>query len=527
MKLIAALATAVSIAAVGFAVAPALAAPTTSGIFADNLAPKVAVDPDTSSVELGVRFAPEKGGSVTALQYYQGKGANGVTAATLWSGDGRVLARANFTPSSTVGWRTIPLTTAVPLTAGATYVVSYHAPRGGYAVTERDLTQTRSQSGFTLKSGAGVYTYGSKIAFPRSSYAGSNYLVDIVYQAAGPGTGVPSPTATPSSRPTVTPSATPKPTVTPTATPTPKPTATPSATPTPKPTATPSATPTPKPTAVPTPPPSAAGSTIVLGRSFPNADTTGVPASKTLSAYTGTCTIQTDNVVIDSKIINCDMRVLAKNLTITNSVLNGTIYSDPDYFNGSFTMTDSEVRMPQSAGTGVGDVNFTLTRVEVTGGSRSVNCAADCTVQDSYLHGQYTDQRGIDHESAIRMGSNSVIRHNTITCDATPVPPDAGCSAGLTGYGDFAIVQKNTIDNNLIDGGPYGSMGYCAYGGSTTGKPFSVGVNSIKFTNNVFMRGPNGKCGIWGPITSFDSNAPGNVWTNNLWNDGKAVEASN
>jgi len=221
------------------------------------------------------------------------------------------------------------------------------------------------------------------------------------------------------------------------------------------------------------------------------------------------------------------MRILAQGITITRSILNGPIYSDPDYFNGSFTLTDSEVRMPQSTGTGIGDVNFVVTRVEVTGGSRSINCAANCTVQDSYLHGQYTDRRGIDHESAVRMGSNSVIRHNYITCDATPVPPDSGCSAALTGYGDFAIVQKNTIDNNLIDGGPYGSMGYCAYGGSTKGKPYSVGVNNIKFTNNVFMRGPGGKCGIWGPITSFDSNAPGNVWTNNLWGDGKTVPPAN
>ena len=277
------------------------------------------------------------------------------------------------------------------------------------------------------------------------------------------------------------------------------------------------------PTPTPTPTSAPSSGFVVLGRSFPNSDTTGVPQGTTPTTYTGPCTIQTNNVVIDAKIINCDMRILAQGITITRSIINGTIYSDPDYFNGSFTLTDSEVRMPQSAGTGIGDVNFVVTRVEVTGGSRSINCAANCTVQDSYLHGQYTDQRGIDHESAVRMGSNSVIRHNYITCDATPVPPDAGCSAALTGYGDFAIVQKNTIDSNLIDGGPYGSMGYCAYGGSTKGKPYSEGVNNIKFTNNVFMHGPSGKCGIWGPITSFDSNAPGNVWTNNLWDDGTAV----
>jgi hypothetical protein len=265
----------------------------------------------------------------------------------------------------------------------------------------------------------------------------------------------------------------------------------------------------------------------VLGRSFPSAENTGVPEGTALTPYDGPCTIQTDDVEIDAKIISCDIRILAQGIKITNSILNGPIYSDPDYFNGSFTISDSEIRMPQSAGTGVGDVNFSLTRVEITGGSRSVNCAANCTVEDSYLHAQYTDRRGIDHESAIRMGSDSTIRNNHIACDATPVPPDAGCSAALTGYGDFAIVQRNLIDNNYIDGGPAGSVGYCAYGGSTKGKPFSTGVNNIRFTNNVFRRGDGGKCGIWGPITSFDSDAPGNVWTNNLWDDGTSVPPAN
>ncbi|WP_031223515.1 right-handed parallel beta-helix repeat-containing protein, partial [Agrococcus pavilionensis] len=206
-------------------------------------------------------------------------------------------------------------------------------------------------------------------------------------------------------------------------------------------------------------------------------------------------------------------------------VINGTIHSASS--SASFAMIDSEVHMPPVTGTGVGDSNFVLTRVEVTGGNRSVNCAADCTVQDSYLHGQYTDHRGIDHASAIRMGANSTIRNNTITCEAAPVLPDAGCSAALTGYGDFGVVQNNIIDGNLIDGGPDGSMGFCAYGGSTPGKPFSEGVNNIRFTNNVFMRGPSGKCGIWGPIVAFDAAAPGNVWSNNLWEDGAVAPSAN
>lgn len=257
---------------------------------------------------------------------------------------------------------------------------------------------------------------------------------------------------------------------------------------------------------------------------WPGPENTGVPAGTELTPYTGECAIQKDNVTIDAKIIDCDLRILAQNITITRSILKGSIYSDPDYFNGSFTVTDSEVQLPAESGTGVGDVNFVLTRVEVTGGSRSVNCSANCTVQDSYLHGQYRDDRGIDHESAVRMGAGSILRHNTIACDAPDVPPDAGCSAALTGYGDFAVVEKNTIDNNLIVAG---SGGYCAYGGSTRGKPFSEGVNNISFTNNVWQKGESGKCGAYGPITSFDDKAPGNVWTNNQWDDGTPVPPAN
>ena len=497
----------VALAGAGLIAAPAIASPTppaaaeTFGIFPDDLQPEIVADRDSKPVELGVRFIPTDSGDVTALQYYQGERAEGVSRATLWGPGGNVLAQVEFAPSDDVGWRTIELPAPVTLSAGRQYTASYSAPEGHYPVTERDLTRTQEQNGFVLRAGAGVYRYGDTTTVPTDTYAGSNYLVDVVYAPAAPS---PEPTTTPTPAPTASP------------TPTPPPTAEPSPAPEPE----------PQPEPEPAPEPDPAG-IVVLGRSFPSAATTGVPAGTALTAYTGPCTIQTDNVRIDAKIIDCDMRILAQNVQITNSRINGNIYSDPDYFNGSFSLTDSEVYIGNHAGTGIGDVNFVVTRVEVTGGSRSINCAANCTVQDSYLHGQYTDTRGIDHESAIRMGAGSVIRHNTITCDARPVPPDAGCSAALTGYGDFATVQNNTIADNLIDGGPDGSMGYCAYGGSTTGKPYSAGVNNIRFTDNIFMRGPSGKCGIWGPITSFDSNAPGNVWSNNLWDDGRAVPPAN
>jgi hypothetical protein len=495
-------------------VTPALAGTSTTGIFSDTMRPRVAVDRDRNAVELGVKFIPQRTGSVTGLQYYQGSRDENVTSATLWSSSGTALATVNFAATTKVGWRTIALTKPVALTAGTSYVVSYYAPRGGYSVTEGDLRAAKSLNGFTLKASAGVYSYSSSRRMPVNTYKGSNYLADVVF-APGVAVSRPDPTPTPTT------SATPTPTPTKTATPTPTPT------PTPTKTATPTPTPTPTPTSTPTPPPGSGSSTggyTVLGRSFPSANTTGVPAGTTLTKYTGPCTIQTPNVVIDAKLVDCDLRILAKGIVISRSQINGNVYSDADMNNGSFTISDSWVNNGAYASTGIGDANFVAIRVEVSGGSRSVNCYRDCTVQDSYLHGQYTDKRGIDHESAVRMGSNSIIRHNTIACDAPDVPPDAGCSAALTGYGDFAIVQKNVIDDNLIWAG---SGGYCAYGGSTAGKPYSAGVNNIKFTNNVWQKGESGQCGFWGPITSFDSRAPGNVWTNNLYDDGKPVPPAN
>ena len=45
-------------------------------------------------------------------------------------------------------------------------------------------------------------------------------------------------------------------------------------------------------------------------------------------------------------------------------------------------------------GTGLGAMNYTATRVHVVGGNRSMYCAKNCTIRDSYVHGQMTDEPG-------------------------------------------------------------------------------------------------------------------------------------
>ena len=95
----------------------------------------------------------------------------------------------------------------------------------------------------------------------------------------------------------------------------------------------------------------------------------------------------------------------------------------------------------------------------------------------------------------------------------------------MSGYPDFAPIMHDTIDKNLFMQGNIG-QGYCAYGGGTAGKPFSSDPNNatyIVFTNNVFQRGANGRCGTYGPVTAFAVNNPGNQWVNNRWDSGELV----
>jgi len=532
------------VAVAGLAIAPAIAAPTTTSIFAKTLTPRVAVDQDRKAVELGIRFSPNQPGAVTSLQYYQGSGDTGVKTATLWAADGTVLAHVSFASSSTAGWRTIPLDTAVPLSAGKTYVASYNAPAGRYPVTEKDLTSLRTQNGFTLTSGAGVYRYGTTGKVPTSSYRGSNYLVDIVYQ---PTTTAPALTPTPS--PSVTATGTPTPT--PTASPTPTSTTAPSPTPTPTPTATPTPTPTPGAAgcvgAANTP-----GGPDPWGGCWPGPQNTGYPHGLpgdtrkpvTLTPYTGPTTITSCGVVIDSKIVDSTILVQAGNgtrsqstpcVTIRNSLVKGVIFAEQATY-GPVVIQDTEVNPPDLPfWENIGRSNFFATRVNSHGGEGVIKCESNCVSQDNWIHGMRLG--GAYHYNALGgNGTNGfTITHNYASCgdwEAVDNPTsDAGCSAVIGFYGDFDPIQNITITRNhlastfdMSASGVNTQAGYCLNPGYYPGKPYPDTKN-VSVTDNVFARGGSGKCGVFGPTNSLNAiGAPnGDVWQSNRYEDGTAI----
>jgi len=155
-------------------------------LFSANATPTEADSTDPNSVELGVRFTPGVNGTVTGIRFYKGTLNTGTHTGTLWSSNGTQLATGTFTNESASGWQALTFTTPVTVTAGTTYVASYHAPIGKYAYTTGYFTYPRQNfpliaPASTDSQGNGTYGYGSSTTFPGSGSSGTNYGVDVVF----------------------------------------------------------------------------------------------------------------------------------------------------------------------------------------------------------------------------------------------------------------------------------------------------------------------------------------------------------
>jgi hypothetical protein len=289
------------------------------------------------------------------------------------------------------------------------------------------------------------------------------------------------------------------------------------------------------------------------GGCFPGPSNTGpnAPASS-MATYTGPCTISTANVVIDSKVVNCRTLVVTGSgggLVLKNSYLNGAIVQSGGAapYTVSRSFIDSGTQFPAcsdgscpagkyacgdinnaTTNCGVNGSNFTILRTEIINSSRAAYCKSNCLIRDNYFHGTnlWPDASNGMHASAVREEQNLTLRHNSLHCSYTGpfINSEIGCSADLTGYPDFAPIKNNTVDGNLFVASP--GSGFCAYGGATSGKPHSsdpTNATHQRFTNNVFQRGNNGRCGSYGPVTAFNVNGTGNVWSGNVWDDGTKV----
>jgi hypothetical protein len=160
-------------------------------IFSDSAVPGTAASTDGNSVELGVKFRPDTTGWISGVRFYKGAGNTGTHTGSLWSSTGTRLATGTFTGETAGGWQQLTFANPVAVTAGTTYVASYHAPSGHYAADLGYFTSSAEDNPplQALASGTdgpnGVYSYGAS-AFPSSSYQSTNYWVDAVFTAQHP-----------------------------------------------------------------------------------------------------------------------------------------------------------------------------------------------------------------------------------------------------------------------------------------------------------------------------------------------------
>ncbi|MEU5695553.1 DUF4082 domain-containing protein [Actinosynnema sp. NPDC020468] len=152
----------------------------------DFTAPAAASAGDARPVELGVKVRFAAKGQVLGVRFYKGEGNTGTHTGSLWSATGTRLATGTFTGETSTGWQTLTFADPVNVAPATSYVVTYYAPNGHYAVTQSQFAGRATTYGPITApaedpaSPNGLFRYDG--GFPTTGYLASNYWVDVVYR---------------------------------------------------------------------------------------------------------------------------------------------------------------------------------------------------------------------------------------------------------------------------------------------------------------------------------------------------------
>jgi hypothetical protein len=255
------------------------------------------------------------------------------------------------------------------------------------------------------------------------------------------------------------------------------------------------------------------------GGCWPGPNNTGAPTGTSLTDFRGSCTISRSDVVIAAKTISCPIIVLGRNVTIKDSMINGTVHTDGS---GSVLIEETTINGGSDHSESVGGANLTVIQDNIYGDQHEVHCYSNCTVENSWLHNNYNGLALGWHENGFFNdgGTNFTLIHNSVYCVG-------GCTGDITFIPD-GNVSNATVTKNLLVATQWAS--YCLYPSSD--EPSKPGImTKMVVTDNVFQRGPNGRCAIYGPVYGWDpptktpnSDGFGNVWRGNMWNNGRPLQ---
>jgi hypothetical protein len=224
--------------------------------------------------------------------------------------------------------------------------------------------------------------------------------------------------------------------------------------------------------------------------------------------------ITEDGATFDGCRFGPDLEVLARGVTVTRSLVEGTVFASylTDWSLGDLRLVDVEIdggqRVVDGRSAAIGNDDYTCIRCHIHGSERGANLGRNVHIEESYLHG-WLESPGA-HQTAIGSngGNGFTIIHNHLECRTAD-----GCSAALSLYEDFSAIDDVLIQNNLFN--TNGS--YCTYAGQN-------GTN-IRYIDNVFGTRFYPRCGQYGAVTDFQTNQ-GNVWRGNRYPDGTEVAPS-
>jgi hypothetical protein len=273
---------------------------------------------------------------------------------------------------------------------------------------------------------------------------------------------------------------------------------------------------------------------------FPSTGCTGwAHTGVSLTTYSGSTTITTNNTTIDSKQINSSITIAANNVTIKRSQVNGQIFISGSTRTG-ILIEDVKIVAPNTGGGSAGQciggnsgsdggdtaADFIIRRTDISGCSQGVY-GRGFTLEDSYIHDLYG--QGADHNEAILGHTGQiVVRHNYLFAGFNGDSTGGGMSAVIALYTHSAFwgdMDSVTIEKNFLktDNSGAGQAGYCLYMGGTSDD--SGQATNMKFIDNIFALGSGNVCGTWGP-TVYPPDSPGNAsgcFTNNKYENGTAI----
>jgi Domain of unknown function (DUF4082)/Bacterial Ig domain/Putative Ig domain len=153
-----------------------------STLFGSTAVPDSETASDLNSVELGVKFSSSSSGSVLGMRFWEDSINTGTHAASLWSSTGQLLASTTFANETASGWQEVLFPQPVQITAGTTYVASYHTNLD-YSAADGYFASGMTNGSLTAPANAGVYAYSSSPVFPSNTYLSDSYWVDVLFAA--------------------------------------------------------------------------------------------------------------------------------------------------------------------------------------------------------------------------------------------------------------------------------------------------------------------------------------------------------